>query len=69
MKKRAALAVLGIVIGYLEFRADLNYWLPAVGSLDSGYALTQVIVFAILAAILFGTAISLSYRFLNSILD
>jgi hypothetical protein len=29
------------VVGYREFRADLSYWLPVVGSLDGGYALTS----------------------------
>ena len=56
-------------MGYWEFRDDLGYWLPAVGSLDSGYVLGQIVVLAILAAIIFGTVISLSYRFLSSILD
>lgn len=67
--KQAALAVLAIVWGYLEFRADINFRLPAVGSVDSGYALGQIVVLGILAAAIFGTVISLSYSFLNSILD
>jgi hypothetical protein len=37
-----------VVIGYWEFRDDLNYWLPAFGSLDSGYALGQTLVLALL---------------------
>jgi hypothetical protein len=61
--------MLAIVIGYWEFRDDLAYWLPAVGSLDSGYALAQTLVLAFLAAIIFGTVIFLSYRVLSSILD
>jgi hypothetical protein len=67
--KRAILAALAIVIGYWEFRDDLAYWLPAVGSLSSGFALGQTVVLGFLAAMIFGTVISLSYRFLNSILD
>ena len=60
--------MLAVVIGYWEFRDDLNYWLPAFGSVDSGYALGQTLVLAFLAAVIFGT-ISLSYRALNWILD
>lgn len=67
--KRVALAMLAIVVGYWEFRDDLSYWLPAVGSLDSGYALGQIVVLGLLAAVVFGTVISLSYHFLSSILD
>ena len=67
--KRAALAALAIVIGYWEFRDDLMYWLPAFGSLGSGYALGQTVVLGFLAGVIFGTVISLSYRFLTRILD
>lgn len=67
--KRAALAALAIVAGFWEFRDDLAYWLPAVGSLSSGYALGQIVILGFLAAIIFGTVISLSYRLLSSILD
>ena len=67
--KRAILTVLAVAWGYLEFRADANFWLPAVGAISSGYALAQIIVLAVLAAMIFGTAISLGYRFLNFILD
>jgi hypothetical protein len=42
--KRAALAALAIVAGFWEFRDDLAYWLPAVGSLSSGYALGQIVI-------------------------
>jgi hypothetical protein len=38
-------------------------------ALRRGYVLAQTIVLAFLAAIIFGTVISLSYRFLNWILD
>jgi hypothetical protein len=54
--KRGALAMLPIVVGYWEFRDDLGYWLPAVGTLDSGYVLVQTLVLAFLAAVIFGTA-------------
>jgi hypothetical protein len=55
-------------IGYWEFRDDLAYWLPGVGSLSSGYAVGQTVVLGILAAGIFSTVLSLSYRVLNSIL-
>jgi len=42
--------MLAVVIGYWEFRDDLNYWLPAFGSVDSGYALGQTLVLALLGA-------------------
>jgi hypothetical protein len=53
----------------LEFRADINFWLPAFGSLDGGYALGQTVVLGFLAAMIFRTALALSYRFLSRILD
>jgi Flp pilus assembly pilin Flp len=55
-------------IGYWEFRDDLAYWLPGVGSLSSGYAVGQTVVLGIFAAGIFSTVLSLSYRVLNSIL-
>jgi hypothetical protein len=66
--KRAALALLAVVIGYWEFRDDLAYWLPAWGSIDSAYALGQTLLLALLGAIIFAT-VSLSYRSLNWVLD
>jgi len=67
--KRVMLAALAFVIGYWEFRDDLAYWHPAFGSLDSGFALGQTVVLGFLAAMIFGTGISLPYRFLSRILD
>jgi hypothetical protein len=67
--KQVALAMLAVGIGYWEFRDDLNYWMPAFGSLDSGHVFGQTLVLALLGAIIFGTAISLSYCALNYILD
>jgi hypothetical protein len=42
---------------------------PAVGAINSGDALAQILVLAFLAAMIFGTVISLGYRVLNFILD
>ena len=67
--KRAVLAALAIVIGYIEFRDDISYWLPAFGSLSSGFALGQTVVLGFLAAMIFATVLSLSYRLISSILD
>jgi hypothetical protein len=67
--KRAAWAVLGIVFGYWEFRDDLAYWLPAWGTVYGGRVIGQTAVLVALAAIVFGSAVFLSYRFLGWILD
>jgi hypothetical protein len=67
--KRAAWAVLGIVIGYWEFRDDLDYWLPAWGGMYGGQVIGQSVIFGVLAAIVFGSVVFLSYRFLSWILE
>jgi hypothetical protein len=67
--KRAALAILAIVVCYLELQDDLAFWLPSVGALDSGYVIAQTAVLALVAVIVFGGAISLSYRVLNWIFE
>ena len=39
--KRAALATLGIVLGYWQFRDDLDFWLPTLGAVDKGYVIAN----------------------------
>jgi hypothetical protein len=68
--KHAALGLIGIYVGYLEFSDDLAYWLPSwAATFDSGYVWGQVFVLAALGAIVFGTVVFLSYRALSWILD
>ena len=67
--KRAILAGLALYIGYLEFGADLDYWLPAWGAVYGGQVIGQAVIFGILAAIVFGSVVALSYRFLNWIFE
>ena len=67
--KRAALVTLGIVVGYWQLRDWLDYWLPAIGALDSGYALVQIAALCIFASIAFGSVVSLAYRALNWIFE
>ena len=55
--QRAALA---IVISYWEFRCDLEYWLPAFGIVYRGHVVGQMVILALLAAIIFGSAVILS---------
>lgn len=67
--KRTFWASLGIVLGYAQFRERLSYWIPAVGSLDSGYALGQVVVLGLIAIVVLGSTVSLVYRGLSAIFD
>ncbi|MGA2344427.1 MAG: hypothetical protein ABSF93_00390 [Candidatus Sulfotelmatobacter sp.] len=67
--KRAILAVLAVVVGYLEFRDDLEVWLPSWGSVYGGQVIGQVVILSVLAAIIFGSVVFLSYRFLNWIFE
>jgi hypothetical protein len=67
--KRAALAVLAIVVGYWEFRDDLEVWLPAWGAVYGGQVIGQSVIFGVLALIVFGSIVALSYRFLNWIFE
>ena len=67
--KRTALAVLAIVIGYWEFRGDLEYWFPAWGAVYGGQVIGQAVILGVLAAIIFGSVAVLSYRFLNWIFE
>jgi len=67
--KRAILAGLGIYAGYLELRVNLEYWFPAFGSVYGGQVLGQTVILGVLALIVFGSAIGLSYRFLNWIFE
>ena len=67
--KRAALALLAIIVGYQEFSDDLAYWLPAWGAVYGGQVIGQTVILTVLAAIVFGSAVFLSYRFLGWLLD
>jgi hypothetical protein len=68
--KQAALAVLAIVIGYWEFRRNLEYWLPAWGAaFDGGYIWGQIVILATLAAVVFGSIVTLAYHALGYWLD
>jgi hypothetical protein len=67
--KRAIIAVLAIVVGYWEFRGDLDYWLPAWGAVYGGQVIGQAVILGVLAAIIFGSVVFLSYRFLSFIFD
>ena len=67
--RQAAWAVLAIVIGYWEFRDDLDYWLPALGAVYGGQVIGQTVILTVLAAIVFGSAVFLAYRALSWILD
>jgi hypothetical protein len=59
-----------MVIGYREFRGALEYWLPAWGAaFDSGYVWGQIVVLAVLAAIVFGSVVAMAYRALGYWLD
>ena len=64
--QRAALAT---VVCYWEFRCDPDYWLPALGVVCGGYVVGQMVILAVLAAIIFGSVVILSYRFLDWLLD
>lgn len=60
------LASLGLYLGWLEFSADLGYWLPAWGqTIDSGYVWGQVVILGILGTIIAGTIVCFSYRLLS----
>jgi hypothetical protein len=61
--------MLAIVVGYWEFRDDLEYYLPALGVVYGGHVVGQTLILGVLAVIVFGTAVFLSYRFLGWILD
>jgi hypothetical protein len=63
--KRAIIAVLAIVVGYWEFRGDLEYWLPAWGAVYGGKVIGQAVIIGVLALIVFGSVVFLSYRLLN----
>jgi hypothetical protein len=63
--RRAALAMLAIVVGYWEFRDDLEYWLPAFSFVYDGRIIGQTVILGVLALIVFGSVVCLSYRFLN----
>jgi len=68
--RRAAWAITGLAIGYLEFRDDLEIWLPSWGkALESGYVWGQVIVLGFLAMAVFGAVIWTAYRGLSYLLD
>jgi hypothetical protein len=67
--KRAAWAILAIVVGYQEFSDDLAYWLPAWGAVYGGQVIGQTVILTVLAAIVFWSAVFLSYRLLGWILD
>ena len=64
--QRAALAT---VVCYWEFRSDLDYSLPPLGVVCGGYVVGQMVILAVLAAIIFGSVVILSYRFLDWLLD
>lgn len=66
---RAVWAVVAIVVGYWEFKDDLEYWLPALGAVYGGQVIGQTVILTVLAAIVFGSAVFLSYRFLGWLLD
>ncbi len=67
--RRACWSVLAIVIGYWEFSDDLAYWLPAWGAVYGGQVIGQTAVLVVVAAIVFGSAVFLSYRLLNWIFE
>jgi len=67
--KRAVIAGLGLYLGWLEFADDLAYWLPAWGAVYGGQVIGQAVILGILAAIIFGSAAVLSYRFLDWIFE
>jgi hypothetical protein len=67
--RRAAWAIAGIVIGYWEFRDDLEYWLPALGTVYGGQVVGQTAILTVLAAIVLGSVVWLSYRGLSYLLD
>jgi len=67
--KRASWAVLAIVIGYWEFRGDLEYWLPAWGAVYGGQVVGQAVILGVLALIVFGSVVALSYQFLNWVFE
>jgi len=67
--KRAALAVLGIVAGYWEFRDDLEVWLPAWGSVYGGQVIGQSVILGVLGLIVFGSVVFMGYRSLGWFLD
>lgn len=67
--KRLCLAALTVYICYWEFSGDLAYWLPALGSIGDGRILPQTLVLAVLALLVFGSAVGLGYRALSYILD
>lgn len=63
------MALLGIVVGYWEFRDDLDSWLPAFGAVDKGYGIVQIALLATLSVAIFGTVVCLGYRALDWIFD
>jgi len=67
--KRAIIAGLGLYVGWLEFSDDLGYWLPAWGGAYGGQVIGQTVIFGVLAVIVFGSVVALSYRFLNWIFE
>jgi hypothetical protein len=64
--KRACLAALTVYVCYLELSGDLGYWLPACGTVGG---LGQTAILALLALIVFGSAVAFSRRFLNWIFE
>jgi len=67
--KSSALALLGLIVGYLEFSDDLAVWLPAFGALGDGQVIGQTVILGVLALIAFGSAVFLSYRALTWIFE
>jgi hypothetical protein len=67
--KRASWAAFGIVVGYMEFRADIDFWLPSFGAEYDGHALGQIVALGILAVFVFGSVVFMGYRALNWIFE
>lgn len=68
--KRAIIAGLGLYLGWLEFADDLGTWLPAWGAaIDAGYIWGQVVILGALGAVIFGSVVVFSYRFLDWIFE
>ena len=67
--KRALLAFITLYVCVKEIGADLAYWLPAWGAVYGGQVIGQSVILTVLAAIVFGSAVVLSYRLLGWILD
>jgi hypothetical protein len=67
--KRAMLAGLGVYVGYLELRINLEYWVPSFGEVYGGQVLGQTAILAVLAVLVFGSVVALSYRFLNWVFE